>query len=257
VLACNTAVTGGGCEIIGSPQGVFVEGNTFVLNRGVAGVGGCVIGLFSGRIIDFRANVVAFNFQGGGIDCIRVGLGSDLNPVCNDLWGNGPDLVDDDCGPFIGVNNNIQEDPLFGVFTGCPPGSNDFCLADGSPLLPENSPPGCGLIGARELCGQIGIADETPAPEAERNRVSAQPNPFATRTTLVIDMVAAAEISLRITNALGRVVTEESLGTLHAGRHRWTWDGRDVRGRQAPDGVYYSEIRAGGRQMVTRLMIVR
>jgi flagellar hook assembly protein FlgD len=70
-------------------------------------------------------------------------------------------------------------------------------------------------------------------------------------------MVAAAEISLRITNALGRVVTEESLGTLHAGRHRWTWDGHDARGRQAPDGVYYAEIRAGGRQLVTRLMILR
>jgi flagellar hook assembly protein FlgD len=113
------------------------------------------------------------------------------------------------------------------------------------------------LIGARGLCTQIGIADETPAPEAERNRVTAQPNPFATRTTLVIDLVTPAEIELRITNALGRVVAEENLGSLHAGRHRWTWNGRDAGGRQAPAGVYYAEIQAGGRSLVTRLMVLR
>jgi hypothetical protein len=205
----------------------------------------------------FRANVVAFNFQGGGIDCNRAGLGDDLIATCNDLWGNSPDLLDDECGPVLGVNDNFREDPLFGVVTGCPPGNDDFCLDQQSPLLPENSPPGCGLIGARGLCSVIGIADETAAPEAESNRISAQPNPFTTRTTLVIDLVAAAEIELRITNTLGRVVAEQSLGTLYAGRHRWTWDGRSAEGRRSPAGVYYAEVQAGGRSLVTRLMVLR
>ena len=58
----------------------------------------------------------------------------------------------------------------------------------------------------------IGIADETLAPGAERGRVSAQPNPFAVRTTLVIDLVHPSEIDIRITNALGRVVVGASPG---------------------------------------------
>jgi hypothetical protein len=257
MVACNEAASGGGCFISGSAEGVVIAGNTVVLNRGLTGVGGCSISLWVDRFLEFRSNAVAFNFQGGGIDCRRVGLADDLNSSCNDVWGNGPDFLDDECGPFLGVNNNLQEDPLFGVFTGCPPGNNAYCLDDESPLLSQNSPPGCGLIGARGLCGAIGIADETPAPEAERNRVSAQPNPFATRTTLVIDLVTPSQIDLRITNALGRVVTEQSLGTLHAGRHRWAWDGRDARGQKAPAGVYYAEIHTNGRTLVTRLMILR
>ena len=260
VVACNEAERAGGCTAHGGFQGtpgVLVDGNTFVLNRGRSGVGGCLLAIGPNRIVEFRANIVAFNIQGGGIDCQQSGLPVDLISSCNDVWGNGPDFLDEDCGPFIGINNNIREEPMFGVFTGCPPGNNAYCLDDESPMLPANSPPGCGLIGARGLCAGIGIADETPAPEAEPNRVSAQPNPFATRTTLVIDLVAPAEIELRITNALGRVVAEESLGSLHAGRHRWTWDGRDALGQKAAAGVYYAEVQAGGRSLVTRLMILR
>jgi hypothetical protein len=70
-------------------------------------------------------------------------------------------------------------------------------------------------------------------------------------------LVALAEIDIRITNALGRVVAEQSLGSLHAGRHRWVWDGRDAAGRKAPAGVYYAEVQAEGRAIVTRLMILR
>jgi hypothetical protein len=246
VVACNEAERGGGCSAHGGFEGVpgvLIEGNTFILNTGRTGVGGCRLTLGANRHLEFRNNVVAFNILGGGIDCQQIGLPVDVTASCNDVWGNGPDFLDADCGPFLGVNNNIREEPVFGVFTGCPAGTNDYCLDDESPLLPENSPPGCGLIGARGLCTQIGIADETPAPEAERNRVTAQPNPFATRTTLVIDLVTPAEIELRITNALGRVVAEENLGSLHAGRHRWTWNGRDAGGRQAPAGVYFTRTR--------------
>ena len=164
MIACNEAASGGGCSISGSVEGVVFTGNTVILNRGVAGVGGCSISLWVDRFLEFRSNAVAFNFQGGGIDCRRVGLAEDLDSSCNDVWGNGPDFLDDECGPFIGVNNNLQEDPIFGVFTGCPPGSNAYCLDDESPLLSQNSPPGCGLIGARGLCGAIGIADEITGP---------------------------------------------------------------------------------------------
>jgi len=253
VIACNEAADGGGGYICGSDLGVVLEGNTVFANWGREGIGGIHFSVAPfNPAVEVGKNAIVYNF-GGGIYC-----GS--SPVafeCNDVHGNNPDYSPGDCGEPIGTNGNLSVDPMFGAVAGCPPAPGDLCLATGSPLLPENSPPGCGLIGARGLCSQIGIADETPAPESERNRISAQPNPFATRTTLVIDLVTPDEIDLRITNALGRVVTEQSLGTLRAGRHRWTWDGRDGSGRQSSAGVYYAEVQAGGRSLVTRLMILR
>jgi len=258
LVVCNQADLIGGISAEGHPEANIVEGNTIVFNTSPQGVAaGVRVAVNEESSMLFRNNIVAFNFN-GGIECKIYGPGWGTPEFsCNDIEGNNPDFLDDACGDVIGVNGNIREDPMFGQAAGCPPAAGDLCLASGSPLLPENSPPNCGLIGARGLCGQIGIADETPAPAAERNRVSVQPNPFATRTTLVIDLVMQAEIDLRITNALGRVVAEENLGTLHAGRHRWIWDGRDARGQKAPAGVYYGEVQAGGRSLVTRLMILR
>lgn len=257
VIACNESDRGGGCYINRGPSGRFIENNTVFANWGRNGVGGMHLLLRSDYPpLELTKNAIVFNF-GGGVECQFILLNGTVGAECNDIFGNNPDIVGEECGEVIGVNNNFREDPLFGSTLGCPPADNAFCLTDESPLLPENSPPGCGLIGARGLCSQIGIADETSAPEADGNRVSSQPNPFATRTTLVIDLVSAAEVELRITSALGRVVAEQSLGSLHAGRHRWTWDGGDAEGRKAPAGVYYADVRMGGRSVVTRLMILR
>ena len=163
----------------------------------------------------------------------------------------------DDCGEFLGVNDNIREDPLFGAAAGCPPADGDFCLQDQSPLLPANSPPGCGLIGALGVCDLIGIAGETPAPPAPVT-VSAHPNPFAERTTLVIEVLGAhTEHAVRIVDARGSVVIERSLGSLPAGRHRWSWDGRNADGRRMPAGVYFAQVRTGGREHHMRLVVLR
>jgi hypothetical protein len=255
---CNEANLIGGVSAEGHPDGNIIEGNTIVFNTSPQGVAaGVRVAVNEKSSMLFRNNIVAFNLN-GGIECKMYGPGwGTPDFFCNDIVGNNPDFVDDECGDVIGVNGNIREDPMFGQAAGCPPASGDLCLANGSPLLPENSPPGCGLIGARGLCAPVGIADETPAPEAEWSRLTAQPNPFAMRTTLVIDLVAQVEVELRITNALGRVVAEQSLGTLHAGRHQWVWDGRNAEGREAPAGAYYAEVQAGGRSIVTRLMILR
>jgi hypothetical protein len=257
MIACNQAEIAGGLVAGGHALTNIIEGNTIVFNHGSQGVSGVQFIVGRQDHLSFARNLVAYNLT-GGLECWIFDTGYGVPDfACNDIEGNNPEFQTAECGAVIGVNGNISEDPMFGAVAGCPPANGDLCLANGSPLLPENSPPGCGLIGARGLCSQIGIADETAAPEADGDRISAQPNPFTTRTTLVIDLVAPAEIDLRITNALGRVVTEESLGSLHAGRHRWTWDGRDAAGHRAPAGVYYAEVQTGGRAIVTRLMVLR
>jgi hypothetical protein len=187
-----------------------------------------------------------------------LSFGGQITFECNDIYGNNPDILSGDCGDPIGENGNISVDPMFGPGAGCPPAEGGLCLEDDSPLLPANSPPGCGLIGARGLCGPIGIADETLAPGVNAGALTAFPNPVAVRTTLVIDVNGErAEHAVRILDALGRVVSVRKLGELSAGRHGWIWDGRDDRGRELPIGVYFAHVRAGDRELHTRLMILR
>ena len=255
IVACNESNVGGGCWISGSSSGRVFEGNTIFANWGRAGVGGVHLHLRDSPL-EFINNAVAFNL-GGGIECYDLhGIG--MVSECNDLFGNNPDIVGDECGEVIGVNGNIREDPEFGAVAGCPPAVGDLCLASGSPLLPENSPPGCGLIGARGLCGPIGIAEETHAPGVNASTLAAFPNPFAERTTLVIDVRGErVEHTVRILDARGRVVGERMLGELSTGPHRWVWDGHDDRGRVLPVGVYFAQVRAGRRELHTRVMILR
>jgi hypothetical protein len=252
VLACNS---GGHAAALNA--GGVIEANTIVANWSTSGDAAVYLSDQNvNQLVVFLNNNVTHNIA-AGVTCFAPQPTFVFDMECNNVFGNSPGgQVIGDCGEFAGQEGNVLVDPEYGRGN-CPLQPGDFCLSSGSPLLPENAPPGCGLIGARGLCSAIGIADETPAPGVEHNRVSVEPNPFATRTTLVIDLVVASEIELRITNALGRVVAEQSLGTLHAGRHRWIWDGRDARGQKASAGVYYAEIEAGGRPLVTRLMVLR
>ena len=61
--------------------------------------------------------------------------GAPVSVECCDLWP-----PDDPGGPPPG---NISAPPLF-----CDPARGLYTLAEGSPCLPEQAPPGCGLIGA-------------------------------------------------------------------------------------------------------------
>lgn len=65
---------------------------------------------------------------------------------CCDFYGN---LEGDWVGWLagqLGVNGNICEDPEF-----CDSASGDYTLLDTSPCAPDNSPEGCGLIGAHPV----------------------------------------------------------------------------------------------------------
>ena len=45
--------------------------------------------------------------------------------------------------------------------------------------------------------------------------------------------------------ATGRIVRQESLAHLAAGRHAWTWDGRGDNGALTPSGVYFIRLTTG------------
>lgn len=70
------------------------------------------------------------------------------------------------------------------------------------------------------------------------------PNPAQGRTTFSFETFEASAVTIAIVDARGRIVRRESIAAGAAGRHAWTWDGRDGEGRLAAAGVY--RVRAYG-----------
>ena len=122
---------------IGDPE--HIVGNTALIEGGA-------IFVENSPDLCFEANIFADNESEGS------GLFWQSEPpasfACNDAWHNGQQDyggIDDPTGQ----DGNIAADPAF-----CSPDTGSFTLHESSPCLPDSSPPGCGLIGARGIgCG--------------------------------------------------------------------------------------------------------
>ncbi len=73
------------------------------------------------------------------------------------------------------------------------------------------------------------------------------PNPFNPAVVIPLDLTADAKaVSLTVYDVLGRRVRSVWQGPLGAGRHRFTWDGRDEAGRAGAAGVYIYRVEIDG-----------
>ena len=73
------------------------------------------------------------------------------------------------------------------------------------------------------------------------------PNPFNPAVVLPLDLAKdAVAVSLAVYDVLGRRVRQVWDGPLGAGRHRFTWDGRDEVGKDVAAGVYIYKVEIDG-----------
>jgi len=70
---------------------------------------------------------------------------------------------------------------------------------------------------------------------------------------LSFDLPEEGPVSLRVYDVTGALVTTLVEGTLAAGPHQATWNGRDDEGRTVPAGLYLASVRAGTRLGVVKL----
>ena len=84
----------------------------------------------------------------------------------------------------------------------------------------------------------------------------AAPNPFNPATELRFELPRASVVSLAVVDARGRLVRRLMRGTLGAGEHRATWDGRDDRGRRQASGGYLAVLGVGGVRQAVKLTLV-
>jgi carboxypeptidase T len=90
------------------------------------------------------------------------------------------------------------------------------------------------------------------------------PNPFNPATTLWFTVGASeapgtgtAMTSLRLYDAAGRTVAVLGETRLSAGRYSAVWDGRGARGNTVASGLYFAELRVGGRTFVRKMVLLK
>ena len=237
VFACNTSESDDGNGAIWGCQ--EIRNCTFVSNTGAEAAVEAGIGCRT------FTSLYAFNV-GGGLQC-----GPFASP-CNDLFGNTPFDVSGSC-LVIGQNGNISVDPLFGDSGDC---DATYCLSPNSPLLPENSPPGCGLIGAVGACEVLAI-DELTSPDFASGPLLARPNPLNPQTMLSFLLPESRHVELAIFDAQGRVVRNLLSETMTRGRHDVTWDGRDEGGREVASGGYIAVLKSPSARLSQKLLVLK
>ena len=238
--------------IVGGNQ---VEGNTVVANWSAAGSPPAVfVNAPDAPPTLLGRNNIVYNL-GPGVECRLDHQLGQLSFECNNIGFNSGPAVVGDCGEVIGQNGNISVEPAFGRGN-CPYTPGDFCLTQDSPLLPANSPPGCGLIGAVGECAPDAVR-EVEAGAAPFEMLGARPNPFVERTAIAFHLPEQAEVEVSIYGVLGRQVRTLRVGMLGAGDHELVWDGRGDDGRRVASGGYVARIRAGSGEVTRALLLVR
>jgi len=81
------------------------------------------------------------------------------------------------------------------------------------------------------------------------------PSPFRLRTRIAYDLPARSRVHLSIYDVDGRQVRRLADGWQDAGRYSLSWDGRDMKGRTCPTGVYFCSLKTEDRDAVEKVLI--
>jgi len=84
------------------------------------------------------------------------------------------------------------------------------------------------------------------------------PNPFNPSTQIRFQLPGETAVWLTIYDALGQTVARLSGGdTWSAGLHTLAWDGRDIEGRPAASGLYFSVLQTPETRHTGKLLLLR
>jgi hypothetical protein len=99
----------------------------------------------------------------------------------------------------------------------------------------------------------VGVAEGKPTPLEFRLDVP-RPSVFGRSVAIGYALPKAAEASLSVYDATGKLVRELRHGATPAGEHQLNWDGRDGQGRLVPAGAYFCRLEAGEHRAAAALL---
>ena len=102
--------------------------------------------------------------------------------------------------------------------------------------------------------GVLGLGGESTKDQA--TRISAAPNPFASRTAFELALTKAENVEVGVFDVAGRRVKLLYSGRLPAGAHRLEWDGSDMTGRRSQSGIYFIRVEREGARLGTKVFLL-
>lgn len=110
-----------------------------------------------------------------------------------------------------------------------------------------------GSVPVTDLGDMTGVASAAPAFQLG----NVFPNPFNPKTTIPVTLPRGMHVHLEIVDAQGRLQRVLEDGSLPAGNHAFTWDGRDESGSIVASGVYLVRFASENKLETRRLMLLK
>jgi len=201
----------------------------------------------------------------GGQDSVHLnGLaelsGISLTTICdyavNPYWAD--ELIPD--GMAHGVIEDADSGKVVGIFY---PGIGDWMSAFWSidardatftTWWPEVVQMVYGMLDA---FGVLGIHERQLQDPSHTVHLSVAPDPIARRATINYSIPIADNVKLQIYNKAGQMVITLIDEHKHAGSYIVTWNGRDTKGVDVPNGVYFIRLTCGDLACSRNIVVVK
>ncbi|MCK4545923.1 MAG: right-handed parallel beta-helix repeat-containing protein [Candidatus Eisenbacteria sp.] len=251
VLARNIAEYGSGGGLY-CYQGclITIGGCTFSDNSAQDNGGG--ISCYDGAAT-VDSTIIAFSTDGEAVYC---NVPESVILTCCDVYENKDG---DWTGCIAGQEmdpRNFSDNPLF-----CDRPNDDYTIAVESPCTRDNSPDGCGLIGALDVACSIASVPETEAAIPGTFFLGpAIPNPFNPVTEISYGIPAGEDRARAVVNVYdvrGRQIRTLVDASHSPGIYRVIWDGSDRDGVPVASGVYFYRITWNGKSETTRMVLLK
>jgi hypothetical protein len=124
----------------------------------------------------------------------------------------------------------------------------------------ESGVPGATDLDDLVVTLQAYVGQGAGTPEAEITVLAlspGRPNPFSESTSFALALPAPADVDVTIYHISGRRIATLSEGSLPAGEHLLTWDGRDSTGAPVASGIYFCRANVGTWREVRKLVVLR
>ena len=82
------------------------------------------------------------------------------------------------------------------------------------------------------------------------------PNPFNPSTTIVFSIPESGNVTIKIYNLLGELITTLYDGYCEVGNHKIIWNSTNIKGTQVSNGVYFYNIIYDGNNSITKRMLL-
>ena len=85
------------------------------------------------------------------------------------------------------------------------------------------------------------------------------PNPFNPETTIpfTIQSQSAKKVELNIYNIVGQKIRTLFAGNLSAGTYEYKWDATNDAKQNVASGIYFYQLKIGGKQQMKRMILIR